>query len=278
MPPLSGASIVRDDGTPGLDVVFYAGPDFGGDVVHRGQLASSRVLLLGAAHENVPADDFSLTATGTFTPTETGTHTFTLIQTGDARLLVDGEVVIDGVANPPGPGSDFFGLGSEEVQQDVELLAGQPVNVTIHYSSRGSAVVHGVKIGCRVPSPPDLIDRAVAAAAAADLAIVVVGTNDDWESEGHDRMSLDLPGDQDELVTQGARGQPPHGGGVELRRPGHPRLGRPGAGAAADVVRRPRNGQRDGGRPVGRGRAGRAATDHLSPSSRGQPVVRQLPR
>jgi beta-glucosidase len=135
-------------------------------------------------------------------PTETGTHTFTLIQTGQARLLLDGDVVIDGVANPPGPGSDFFGLGSEEVQQDVELVAGETVAVTIHYSSRGSAVVHGVKIGCRVPSPPDLLDRAVAAAADADLAIVVVGTNDDWESEGHDRTALDLPGDQDELVTR----------------------------------------------------------------------------
>ena len=51
-------------------------------------------------------------------------------------------------------------------------------------------------------TPPDLLDRAVAAAADADLAIVVVGTNDDWESEGHDRTSLDLPGDQDELVTR----------------------------------------------------------------------------
>ena len=165
VPPLSGAAIVREDGAPGLDVVFYAGPDFGGDVVHRGELASSRVLLLGTAHENVPADNFSLTATGTFTPTETGTHTFTLVQTGQARLLLDGEVVIDGVANPPGRGSDFFGLGSEEVQQDVELVAGEPVRVTIEYSSRGSAVVHGVKIGCRVPTPPDLLDRAVAAAA-----------------------------------------------------------------------------------------------------------------
>jgi beta-glucosidase len=202
VPPLAGASIVCKDGTSGLDVAFYADPDFGGEVVYRGQLASSRVLLLGAAHENVPAEDFSLTASGTFTPAESGTHTFTLIQTGRARLLLDGAVVIDGVADPPGRGSDFFGFGSVEVQQDVELAAGQPVEVTIDYSSRGAAVVHGVKIGCRVPSPPDLLDRAVAAAADAEVAIVVVGTNDDWESEGHDRTSLDLPGDQDELVTR----------------------------------------------------------------------------
>jgi beta-glucosidase len=200
VPPLAGNAIRRDDGTPGLDVAFYADPDFGGEVVHRGRLESSRVLLLGAAHDSVPAENFSLKATGTFTPYETGVHTFTLIQVGGARLLLDDEVVIDGVAEPPGRGNEFFGFGSEEVERDVELLAGTPVGITIEYSSRGSAIVHGVKIGCRVPSPPDLLDRAAAAAAAADLALVIVGTNDDWESEGHDRTSLDLPGAQDELV------------------------------------------------------------------------------
>jgi beta-glucosidase len=46
------------------------------------------------------------------------------------------------------------------------------------------------------------MDRAVAAARAADAAVVVVGTNGDWESEGHDRTSMDLPGDQDELVRR----------------------------------------------------------------------------
>jgi beta-glucosidase len=31
---------------------------------------------------------------------------------------------------------------------------------------------------------------------------MLVGTNGDWESEGHDRQSMDLPGDQDELIRR----------------------------------------------------------------------------
>lgn len=31
--------------------------------------------------------------------------------------------------------------------------------------------------------------------------MVVVGLNSDWESEGFDRPTLDLPGKQDELVA-----------------------------------------------------------------------------
>lgn len=44
------------------------------------------------------------------------------------------------------------------------------------------------------------ITRAVEIARRSDAAIVVVGTNDYWETEGRDRDSMDLPGHQVELV------------------------------------------------------------------------------
>jgi beta-glucosidase len=37
------------------------------------------------------------------------------------------------------------------------------------------------------------------------VSIVVVGTNDDWESEGWDRDTISLPGDQDLLVVEVAK-------------------------------------------------------------------------
>ncbi len=58
----------------------------------------------------------------------------------------------------------------------------------------------GLEIGCRPPSPPDLMDRAVALARRADAVVCVVGTDNDWETEGHDRESMALPPPQDELV------------------------------------------------------------------------------
>ena len=65
---------------------------------------------------------------------------------------------------------------------------------------RGS--VSAFRVGCRWTAPTDLIDRAVAAAAGADVAVVVVGTSNEWESEGFDRQSLALPADQDDLVRR----------------------------------------------------------------------------
>jgi beta-glucosidase len=43
---------------------------------------------------------------------------------------------------------------------------------------------------------------AVEAAASADVAIVVVGNDDVYEAEGHDRNTVTLPGRQDELVER----------------------------------------------------------------------------
>ena len=52
------------------------------------------------------------------------------------------------------------------------------------------------------------LERAVALAREADVAIVVVGTTAEVESEGFDRTSLALPGRQDELVRRVNEAQP----------------------------------------------------------------------
>jgi Glycosyl hydrolase family 3 C-terminal domain len=52
------------------------------------------------------------------------------------------------------------------------------------------------------------LDHAVALAGDADAAVVVVGTSDEIESEGFDRITLTLPGRQDELVHRVAAANP----------------------------------------------------------------------
>ena len=46
------------------------------------------------------------------------------------------------------------------------------------------------------------LERAVKFAKESDVAIVVVGLNSDWETEGYDRTTLALPGKTDELVRR----------------------------------------------------------------------------
>jgi len=188
---------------------FFAGRELAGPVVGGRTFSDGRLLLIDSAPEGVDIADFSFRGAANYTPDETGPHTVSLVQMGGgARVLVDGVVIIDGIADPPGPGTEFFGMGSAEVEAVLELEVGRPVELVVEFVERDGFFLRGAKIGLRRPSPPDLLDRAVAAAAAADAAVVVVGTNDDWESEGHDRATMDLPGRQDELVTRVIAAQP----------------------------------------------------------------------
>jgi beta-glucosidase len=201
IPALRGDALRTPEGEAGMRVEYFAGPDWSGDPVHTSTESSGQVLLFGPPDETVPRD-FSFRATAIFTPDESGSQTLSLIQAGRARVCLDGDVVIDGIAEPPQQGDVFFGMGSREVEAEVVLEAGRSVELTVEYTCGPAQLLRGVVVGHRPPLPADLLDRAVAAAASADAALLIVGTNGDWESEGHDRASMNLPGQQDELIRR----------------------------------------------------------------------------
>ena len=66
----------------------------------------------------------------------------------------------------------------------------------------------GVRVGFRTRDADGLLERAVAAARDADVAVVFAGTTFEWETEGRDRTTLALPGRQDELVRLVAAANP----------------------------------------------------------------------
>lgn len=168
-----------------------------GETVER----DTRLLWFTEPLEGLDPDNFSFTAKGSLTVTASGRHRFTLAQAGRAQVSVGGSVLLDGVTVPPPPGPGLFGLGSQEVEAFVDLVAGDEVEVVIEYSSEGSILLHGVEIGHQPPTE-GMLERAIAAARDAEVAVVVVGTSDTWETEGHDRTTLGLPGEQDTLVRE----------------------------------------------------------------------------
>ena len=249
VPTLKAGLVRTPAGEPGVEVEFFAGPEASGPVAHRQVVPDTRFFSLGAP-AGLPDTGFSFRARARYTPDHGGEHVFTLVQAGRARLRVGDRLVVDGFADPPPPrGTEFFGLGSQEARAGLDLEEGTEVEVVIEYSSQGSAGVHGVIVGCARPRPGDLMERAEAAAAAADVAVVVVGNDADWETEGRDRTSMDLPGRQDELVERVMAANPATvvvvnaGAPVALPWAGRARAlvwswfgGQEGAGALADVL------------------------------------------
>jgi len=122
-------------------------------------------------------------------------------------MFLDGRLAVDNWTAQQ-PGQAFFGLGSAEVTAEVRLEAGREVEVVVEFSNEGRAMLGGLKVGCMPALPPDMIERAARAAGDADAAVVVVGLNDEWETEGHDRTDLELPGRQVELIEAVAAANP----------------------------------------------------------------------
>ena len=201
-PTLGGRRTEAPSGGVGFDLEYFAEADPGGDIVHRARTPVLELFALEPPAPELPRSGWSLRAVTRFTPAESGTHVFTLVQAGRARLTVGDRVVIDGFADPPPAGDAFYGMGSVEVEAPVELVAGAAVDVVVELSALARRGQGALKVGCRPPEPPDLLERAIATAAEADAAVLVVGTTGEWESEGHDRTSMDLPGAQDELVRR----------------------------------------------------------------------------
>ena len=200
--PLSRRHLRTADGSPGLDVELFSNLDREGPPSKSMVYDDARLMFFGPPAEGIPEDAFSVRATATFRPEISGAHVFSLVQAGRARVHVDGALILDGVDDPPPQGKQFFGMGSEEREAIVELEEGRDVEIVIEYSSRESFLLRGVQVGYRPPREDDMISAAARLAETADVALVLVGTSDEWESEGHDRESMDLPGDQDELIRR----------------------------------------------------------------------------
>jgi beta-glucosidase len=150
---------------------------------------------------------FRASIRATLQPPETGTYTFGLVVGGRARLRLDGEEVVENWESFE-PGPSFYGTGSRERTAEVALEAGHPTELEIEYSSEGARAIVGLRCGALLPTPDDLLERAVAAARDADAAVVVIGLNQDWETEGRDRDTLALPGRQEELARCVAAANP----------------------------------------------------------------------
>ncbi len=164
----------------------------------------------GVTHEAL----HSVELTGTFTPRESGPHTFGIKGVGHHTLTVAGRTCFDDVQRlaKDDPFEALFGAPVPHAV--VELAAGEPVEVSLrHVVEQPEGVPMKVVTFALCHAgpqrdPDELIAEAAEAARGADTAVVVVATTERVESEGFDRTDLTLPGRQDDLVRAVAAANP----------------------------------------------------------------------
>ena len=179
--------------------------DAAGDELSSELRRSAHLVLTG-----LPAETAAVELSARMTVPEGGVSAVGGGGMGDVRLEVDGVVVLDEPIEPPGgdPAAGLFDPPTRAVPAD--LAAGQEVDLLLSMRPSREGPVVSMLLGVRerALAPEEERARAVEAARGADAAVVVVGTTERDESEGADRASLRLPGDQDELVRAVAAANP----------------------------------------------------------------------
>ncbi len=191
----------EDFATPELSVEYYAGLELEGEVLHREARRRAECVWLGDLAPGLDAHSFSARMRGRFVAPVSGSFTFSLKSKGRSRVFIDGNLVLDQWEDP-GVGEAFYGGGTDIAEAPIAMEAGRAYEIVVEYSAPGEDGWIGFNVGCLVPDPADGMDRAISAAEAADCAIVIVGLNNHWETEGSDRVDMELPGRQVELIER----------------------------------------------------------------------------
>ncbi len=207
-----------------VEVEYFAGRMLSGPALHHETLPSALTFWFPPLGDGkVDPTDFSVRMRAGFRAEVEGVYRVGVTVAGLARIFVDGKLVAnawDGWKK----GRTFFEEGCDEVVGEVSLSKGQRAEITVEFANRPSDNLSfsAFRLGIGHPMGDAEIAHAAAVAASADRAVVFVGRNGEWDTEGWDLENITLPGRQDDLVEAVLKANPDTvvvlqtGGPVEL--------------------------------------------------------------
>ena len=209
--PVASPYCTTKAGKPGVTLEWFRGDKFRGEVVVTQRRTNTDLFLWDSAPLAELGPEWSAVATTYLTATATGKHTVSFMSVGPGRLYVDGTLALD-LWDWTEEGEAMFD-GSVDYLVDVEMQAGRPIELRVEMTNELRPIAKqkqfnmthkygGCRIGFKEEDQVDYLQEAVVAAREADVAVVIIGLDAEWESEGYDRQTMDLPkdGSQDRLV------------------------------------------------------------------------------
>jgi beta-glucosidase len=198
--PLDPASVAVD-GAAGARVRYL---DADGVELRSEHRLATTFIWLGP---DLPAGTATIEVATRWTPPAPGVHHLGAMGGGESVLTVDGTEVLRATTSAADGG--LFDPPSRTVPVELdgpaELLLR---HVPAHDGAFVGVVALALGVAALVPDADAEIAAAAALAAGCEVALVVVGTDEQIESEGTDRTTLALPGRQDDLVRAVAAANP----------------------------------------------------------------------
>ncbi|KAK0112162.1 hypothetical protein ONS96_001419 [Cadophora gregata f. sp. sojae] len=211
LPVLNKNNALDENGLPGATIEFFREPSSIPDRIpfDKTTVRETAYQLMDYKHAQ-NGETFYISMRGTFIPECSGTYEFGLASFGISDLYIDEKLVIDN-STAQEPGGMFFGSGSKEVRATFEMEQGKTYKFRMEAGSALTSKLLGGMIdlpggACRLGASLKLdhqegIRRAVEAAKSCQNVIVVAGLNGDYEKEGRDRKTMDMPEGYDALIN-----------------------------------------------------------------------------
>jgi len=208
MPRLDLSWVTAPDGTEGFTVEFFDAHDQFGAI--RSETQRRNFFIWDKTVDGRPLHDLRVRLSATLIPPVDGEYVFGVDCSGAGTLRIDGDEVLALAPEHDLDWSALFRVNPRGVGR-MTLEGGQPVDFEMEFRAQPGS--KGGEIGLITlrafpPAPDDLLERAVQVAADADVAVVIAGLGEEFESEGFDRSSLELPAEQVRLISAVAAANP----------------------------------------------------------------------
>ncbi|MEN8137621.1 MAG: glycoside hydrolase family 3 C-terminal domain-containing protein [Bacteroidota bacterium] len=182
--------LISEDGEPGLKADFFNNEYVSGKAVvtridenidfHWGQKSPDK---------KIQVDRFSARWTGKLIAPLTGKIRIGVKSNDGGYLYINNRLLVNN-----------WGMhGPHQKSTELDVVKGEKYDIKVEYYEGGNNAE--VKLGWQLTEPKTTISKqAVEYAKNADVVLLFVGLNKEFEGEGFDRSSMDMPGDQDELI------------------------------------------------------------------------------
>lgn len=218
-------NLTTPTGESGWLCTFYAHDEHGKPTIPVGNytLRDTRIKLNDFLPPGL-GTEWTIKLTGKLAFDKTAAYELGLTVAGRAKLWVNDKLTIDNWTKQT-LGDFFYGQGTIEEKAVIDLEAGKAVDVLVEYTNTTApagdddehgegrisqpALMRGVRLGgCEKIDDETAIQEAVALAAKSDAVIFIGGLTPEWESEGFDRPTLDMPGLQNQTIARVAAANP----------------------------------------------------------------------
>ena len=200
--PLLDSSFIKGE----ITCEWSNGSEPGKNVVLKERLPKPRILKFGDMPEKVNCKDYNISMKFVLVPETNGNHTMSLVASGRCICKIDGKIVFDTGQSPKISMHDIlFNKTKVEMKFSEHMDAGKYYQVeVISWATKADNFGgHGLTFGyLEEIDIKKSIQEAAEVAMTVDYALVFTATTEAHESEGFDRIFLELPNNQDSLIKQ----------------------------------------------------------------------------